>query len=65
MAFRHLERAMERGVIDIYHLKDGVALEPPNARGERTTGGFDLGLSVLCSVKDTTKASTASDLIGT
>ena len=50
---------MERGVIDIYHLKDGVALEPPNARGERTTGGFDLGLSVLCSVKDTTKASTA------
>jgi hypothetical protein len=56
---------MERGVIDIYYLKGGVALEPPNARGARTTGDFDLGLSVLVSVKDTTKASTASDLIGT
>jgi len=40
-----LERAMERGAIDIYYLKGGVAMEMRYARSARTTKDFDLGLT--------------------
>jgi hypothetical protein len=40
-----LERALERGVIDIYYLKGGVAMELRYARAARTTKDFDLGLT--------------------
>src|ERR1700680_1067374 len=39
-----LERAVENGVIDIYYLKGGVAMELRFARAARTTKDFDLGL---------------------
>ena len=39
-----LEQAVERGVIDTYYLKGGVALELRFARAARTTKDFDLGL---------------------
>jgi hypothetical protein len=38
-----LESAVEKGVIDIYYLKGGVAIELRFARAARTTD-FDLGL---------------------
>jgi hypothetical protein len=40
-----LEQAVERGVIDIYYLKGGVAMELRFARAARTTKDFDLGLA--------------------
>jgi hypothetical protein len=40
-----LERAVEKGVIDIYYLKGGVAMELRFARAARTTKDFDLGLT--------------------
>lgn len=40
-----LEHAMEKGVIDIYYLKGGVAMEMRYARAARTTKDFDLGLA--------------------
>ena len=40
-----LEHAMEKGVIDVYYLKGGVAMEMRCARGARTTKDFDLGLN--------------------
>lgn len=40
-----LERAMEKGTIDIYYLKGGVAMELRYARAARTTKDFDLGLT--------------------
>ena len=39
-----LEQAVERGVIDTYFLKGGVAMELRFARAARTTKDFDLGL---------------------
>ena len=39
-----LESAVEKGVIDIYYLKGGVAMELRFARAARTTKDFDLGL---------------------
>ena len=39
-----LEQAVERGVIDTYYLKGGVAMELRFARAARTTKDFDLGL---------------------
>jgi len=39
-----LEQAVERGVIDTYSLKGGVAMELRFARAARTTKDFDLGL---------------------
>jgi hypothetical protein len=39
-----LEQAVERGVIDSYYLKGGVAMELRFARAARTTKDFDLGL---------------------
>jgi len=39
-----LEHAVERGVIDTYFLKGGVAMELRFARAARTTKDFDLGL---------------------
>ena len=39
-----LESAIEKGVIDIYYLKGGVAMELRFARAARTTKDFDLGL---------------------
>src|ERR1700687_1410275 len=39
-----LECAVEKGVIDIYYLKGGVAMELRFARSARTTKDFDLGL---------------------
>jgi Nucleotidyl transferase AbiEii toxin, Type IV TA system len=39
-----LECAVEKGVIDIYYLKGGVAMELRFARAARTTKDFDLGL---------------------
>jgi hypothetical protein len=39
-----LEQAVERGVIDSYYLKGGVAMELRFARTARTTKDFDLGL---------------------
>jgi hypothetical protein len=39
-----LEHAVERGVIDTYYLKGGVAMELRFARAARTTKDFDLGL---------------------
>src|SRR6202047_2272705 len=39
-----LESTVEKGVIDIYCLKGGVAMELRFARAARTTKGFDLGL---------------------
>jgi hypothetical protein len=39
-----LESAVEKGVIDIYYLKGGVAMELRFARSARTTKDFDLGL---------------------
>ena len=39
-----LEQALERGVIDSYYLKGGVAMELRFARAARTTKDFDLGL---------------------
>jgi Nucleotidyl transferase AbiEii toxin, Type IV TA system len=39
-----LEHAMEKGVIDTYYLKGGVAMELRFARAARTTKDFDLGL---------------------
>jgi Nucleotidyl transferase AbiEii toxin, Type IV TA system len=39
-----LEYAVEKGVIDIYYLKGGVAMELRFARVARTTKDFDLGL---------------------
>jgi len=39
-----LEQAIERGVIDNYYLKGGVAMELGFARAARTTKDFDLGL---------------------
>jgi Nucleotidyl transferase AbiEii toxin, Type IV TA system len=39
-----LEYAVEKGVIDIYYLKGGVAMELRFARAARTTKDFDLGL---------------------
>jgi hypothetical protein len=39
-----LEKAVERGVIDTYYLKGGVAMELRFARAARTTKDFDLGL---------------------
>lgn len=39
-----LEQALERGVIDTYYLKGGVAMELRFARAARTTKDFDLGL---------------------
>jgi Nucleotidyl transferase AbiEii toxin, Type IV TA system len=40
-----LEQAVERGVIDTYYLKGGVAMELRFARAARTTKDFDLGLA--------------------
>lgn len=40
-----LEQAVERGVINTYYLKGGVALELRFARAARTTKDFDLGLA--------------------
>ena len=40
-----LERAIAKGVIDIYFLKGGVAMELRFARAARTTKDFDLGLA--------------------
>ena len=40
-----LEQAVERGVIDIYYLKGGVAMELRFARAARTTKDFDSGLA--------------------
>lgn len=37
-----LEQAVERGVIDTYYLKGGVAMELRFARAARTTKDFDL-----------------------
>ena len=39
-----LECAVEKGVIEIYYLKGGVAMELRFARAARTTKDFDLGL---------------------
>ncbi len=39
-----LECAVEKGVIDTYYLKGGVAMELRFARAARTTKDFDLGL---------------------
>jgi len=39
-----LEQAVERGVIDTYYLKGGVAMELRFASAARTTKDFDLGL---------------------
>ncbi len=39
-----LEHAVQRGVIDTYYLKGGVAMELRFARAARTTKDFDLGL---------------------
>jgi hypothetical protein len=39
-----LEQAVQRGVIDTYYLKGGVAMELRFARAARTTKDFDLGL---------------------
>jgi len=39
-----LEQAVERGIIDNYYLKGGVAMELRFARAARTTKDFDLGL---------------------
>src|SRR5438128_12511305 len=39
-----LECAVEKGVIDIYYLKGGVAMELRFARAARTTKDYDLGL---------------------
>jgi hypothetical protein len=39
-----LEQAVERGLIDTYYLKGGVAMELRFARAARTTKDFDLGL---------------------
>lgn len=39
-----LEQAVERGVIDTYYLKGGVAMELRFARAARTTKDFDLAL---------------------
>lgn len=39
-----LEHAVERGIIDTYFLKGGVAMELRFARAARTTKDFDLGL---------------------
>jgi len=39
-----LEQAVERGVIDTYYHKGGVAMELRFARAARTTKDFDLGL---------------------
>jgi hypothetical protein len=39
-----LESAVEKGVIDNYYLKGGVAMELRFARAARTTKDFDLGL---------------------
>jgi hypothetical protein len=39
-----LEQAVERGVIDTYYLKGGVAMEPRFAGAARATKDFDLGL---------------------
>jgi hypothetical protein len=39
-----LEHAVERGVIDTYYLKGGVAMELRFAGAARTTKDFDLGL---------------------
>src|SRR6202035_435819 len=39
-----LECAVKKGVIDIYYLKGGVAMELRFARAARTTKDFDLGL---------------------
>lgn len=39
-----LEQAVERGVINTYYLKGGVAMELRFARAARTTKDFDLGL---------------------
>ena len=39
-----LEQAVERGVIDTYYLKGGVAMELRFARAARATKDFDLGL---------------------
>ena len=41
---RRLESAVEKGVIDTYYLKGGVAMELGFARAARTTKDFDLGL---------------------
>jgi hypothetical protein len=43
-----LECAVEKGVIDIYYLKGGVAMELRFARAARTTKDFDLGLRGNC-----------------
>ena len=40
-----LESAVEKGVIDIYYLKGGVAMELRFAWAARTTKDFDLGLT--------------------
>ena len=40
-----LEHAIEKGVIDIYYLKGGVAMEMRYARAARTTKDFDLGMT--------------------
>ena len=39
-----LESAVEKGVIDLYYLKGGVAMELRFARAARTTKDFDLGI---------------------
>jgi Nucleotidyl transferase AbiEii toxin, Type IV TA system len=39
-----LERSIEKGVVDVYYLKGGVAMELRFARAARTTKDFDLGL---------------------
>lgn len=39
-----LESAVEKGVIELYYLKGGVAMELRFARAARTTKDFDLGL---------------------
>jgi hypothetical protein len=39
-----LEHAVERGVIDTYYLKGGVAMDLRFAGAARTTKDFDLGL---------------------
>ena len=45
-ALRVLEHAVERGVIETYFLKGGVAMELRFARAARTTKDFDLAILV-------------------